>query len=103
MEIKSDDYSSLYTVDDNGPVSIVGTRVLGKYSNTYSRFGSVLSILESRIGFLFCVLLPIMIVFIYQVYEFVMIIRYERVDYPDDDKPKRKKKNVQTDDNIEIL
>ena len=102
-DIKSDDYSALYTIDDNGPISVVGTRLLGKYANTYSHIGGVLSILESRIGFLFCVLLPIMIVFIYQVYEFVMIIRYERVDHSDDDSPRMKKKHTQTDDNIEIL
>ena len=35
MSIKNDDYSYLYTVDDSGPTSIVGTRVLGKYSHTY--------------------------------------------------------------------
>lgn len=80
LDIKKDDYSYLYTVDDSGPVSIVGTRVLGKYANTYGHVGTVLNVLESRLGFLFGVLLPILIVFIYQVYEFVVIIRYERVE-----------------------
>lgn len=80
LDIKNDDYSYLYTVDDSGPVSVVGTRVLGKYANTYGHVGTVLSILESRLGFLFGVLLPILIVFIYQVYEFVIIFKYERVE-----------------------
>lgn len=84
MEINNDDYSSLYTVDDSGPVSIVGTRLLGKYANTYSHLGTILSVLESRLGFLFGVLLPIMIVFIYQIYEFAVILHYERIDSKDD-------------------
>ncbi len=84
-KIKNDDYSYLYTVDDSGPTSIVGTRVLGKYGNTYSGLGSILNILESRLGFLFLVLLPILIVFIYQVYEFIVIIKYERVEADEED------------------
>ena len=103
MEIKSDDYSSLYTIDDNGPLSVVGTRLLGKYANTYPRIGGILSVLESRLGFLFCVLLPIMIVFIYQVYEFVIIIRYERVDTAKELIDHAKEKKDQTDSDVEIL
>ena len=80
MSIKNDDYSYLYTVDDSGPTSIVGTRVLGKYANTYNKLGAILDFIESRIGFLFFVLLPILIIFIYHVYDFVMIIRYERTE-----------------------
>ena len=81
VHIESDDYSALYTVERNGEnVTIAHTRVLGKYSNTYPNLGTVLDVLESRVGFLFLVLLPIMIVFIYQVYEFIMILRYEDVD-----------------------
>lgn len=44
-------------------------------------------------GFLFLVLLPIMIVFIYQIYEFVEIIRHE----------KKIDENIPTKDDIEIL
>lgn len=82
--IKNDDYSYLYTVDDSGPLSIVGTKVLGKHATTYPHLGTILSVLESRMGFLFGVLLPILVVFIYQVYEFIMIIRYERADDEND-------------------
>ena len=120
MSIKNDDYSYLYTVDDSGPTSIVGTRVLGKYSHTYHKLGSILNFLESRIGFLFCVLLPILIVFIYHVYEFIMIVRYEKVELTmdssgDENSESKKGKNEEeninkesledkkTEDNIEIL
>ena len=120
MSIKNDDYSYLYTVDDSGPTSIVGTRVLGKYSHIYHNLGSILNFLESRIGFLFCVLLPILIVFIYHVYEFIMIVRYEKVELTmnssgDENSESKKGKNEEeninkesledkkTEDNIEIL
>ncbi len=96
VDIENDDYSSLYTIERNGEkVTIAHTRVLGKYANTYKKLGSVLDLLESRVGFLFLVLLPIMIVFIYQVYEFVMILRYEDVD-----KSERNKKQDPVDDII---
>lgn len=80
LSVNNDDYSYLYTVDDSGPTSITGTRVLGKYANTYTSLGSVLSFLLSRLGFLFFALLPILVVFIYRVYDLVMILRYERVE-----------------------
>ncbi len=95
LNIKNDDYSYLYTVDDSGPLSIVGTKVLGKYTHIYPHLGTVLNVLESRLGFLFGVLLPILIVFIFQVYEFVMIIRYERTeDIVEDNNDDNKEKKV---------
>ena len=90
IRMESDDYSSLYTIQRNGEdITISSNRVLGKYGTTYKTWGGVLELLESRVGFLFLVLLPIMIVFIYQVYEFITILRYEEVEKEaasDDDK-----------------
>ena len=80
LEIKKDGSSSLYTVDNEERLQIQGPKVLGKYKHIYHTWGSVLTLLESRMGFLFLVLLPIMIVFIYQIYEFIIILRYEKVD-----------------------
>ena len=106
-DIKKDDYSAVYTVEGKkSAVTVASARVLGKYSNTYAHLGKVLDILESRIGFLFLVLLPIMIVFIYQLYEFIVILRYDEVD--ENEKVVNKKRKIQKDkskkdDNIEIL
>ncbi len=91
IAVQSDDYTSLYTVDHGGSVTIASTRVIGKYAKTYHSLGSVLAVLESRIGFLFLVLLPIMIVFIYQVYEFIIILRYENVEEIDDSEDEESK------------
>lgn len=92
--IIDDNYNSLYTVGTgNQAVSVSSNRLLGKYSTTYGTVGSVINILESRIGFLFLVLLPIMVVFIYQLYEFVVILKYDEVD---EEGSKKKRKNIET-------
>lgn len=92
--IIDDNYNSLYTVGTgNQAVSVSSNRLLGKYSTTYDTVGSVINILESRIGFLFLVLLPIMVVFIYQLYEFVVILKYDEVD---EEGSKKKRKNIET-------
>ena len=92
--IVEDNYNSLYTVGTgNQAVSVASNRLLGKYSTTYDTVGSVINILESRIGFLFLVLLPIMVVFIYQLYEFFVILKYNEVD---EEGSKKKRKNIET-------
>lgn len=95
-KIEEDDYNALYTLDDSDGLAISSAKVLGKYSTTYNKLGGILDIVESRIGFLFLVLLPIMIVFIYQIYEFVVIIRYERDDDRNSDKKNNKKLDAET-------
>lgn len=84
-----DDYSALYVLNDEKKTSVASNRVIGKYVSTHPGKGSILEVLESRIGFLFLVLLPILIVFIYQVYQLVVVARYEVVE--DDEEPKKKK------------
>ena len=77
-DVKEDDYSALYTVSlSNTTINVASSRVLGKYSTVYNNLGSVLSVLESRVGFLLLVLLPIMVVFIYQVYEYIIMLKYD--------------------------
>lgn len=80
----TNDGASLYTLADEANTTVASTRVLGKYTNSYPKLGAVKDFLESQIGFLFCVLLPIMIVFIYQIYEFIVAIKYDDDDEDDD-------------------
>lgn len=89
-DIQSDKYSAVYTIDDDGSLTISSSRVLGKYHVIYHGFGKVLDVLESRLGFLFLVLLPILVIFIYQIYELIMIFRYEKVDEEEQDKRNNK-------------
>ena len=85
-----DDYSALYVLNDDNKTSIASNRVIGKYVSTHPGKGKILEVLESRFGFLFLVLLPILIVFIYQVYQLVIVARYEVVEDDDEEKPKKK-------------
>lgn len=94
--IEEDGDTALYTVQHNGEnVTIVNNKVLGRYSRVYHDIGGILALLESRMGFLFLVLLPIMVVFIYQVYEFVTILRYEEVETPSKEEEKRSHNDVE--------
>ncbi len=89
-----DDYNAMYVLNDTDKTTVPATRVLGKFSTSYSSVGGVLDFLESQIGFLFFVLLPIMIVFIYQVYQFVIVLRYEKVMPEDLEDGKKKEKDT---------
>ncbi len=84
-EVESDKYSSVYTINNDGALKIASNRVLGKDVKIYHKFGKALDLLESKLGFLFLVLLPILVIFIYQVYDLIMIFRYEQVDEDEKD------------------
>lgn len=73
-EKTGDSYSAAYIIEDN---SISKERIIGKLDKKYSTLGAILSILESRIGFLLAVILPIFVLFIYQVYKMVILIKLE--------------------------
>lgn len=101
--VDTDGYTSLYTVSQGDKATIASMRVLGKYSNTYPKLGAILSVLESRLGFLFLVLLPIMVIFIYQVYEFIVILRYEKVDELMEEDKNTSNNGKSAKDDVEIL
>ncbi|MBR5370557.1 MAG: hypothetical protein IK137_04570 [Bacilli bacterium] len=50
--------------------------IIGKAINKYSKIGLYLSFIESKWGFLFVVLVPCFIIFIYEIYALVVEIRY---------------------------
>ena len=54
----------------NGDYPISSEYVIGKAktSKVYSNLGTILSVLESRFGFLFMIIFPILILFIYEIY-----------------------------------
>lgn len=74
------DGNKLYTLNDEAGSTVVSTRVLGKYANQYAGFGTIFGLLTSKFGFLFLVLLPIMCIFIYQLYSLIMVLKYEKVE-----------------------
>ena len=50
--------------------------VLGKATDIYSGIGSFLSVVQSRWGFLFIVLVPCFLIFIYEIYALIVEIKY---------------------------
>ena len=65
-------------LDKSVDTTVSGSKIVGKKSTLLPLLGSILTFLESRTGFLLCVLLPIVLVFLYQIYEFISVVRYER-------------------------
>lgn len=100
-----DEVSALYVLNDSDKTSVASTRVLGKYVSVHPGKGTLLDVLESRVGFLFLVLLPILVVFIYQVYQLVVVTKYEVVEDDEedeeDDEPKKKVKEVKEEKPLE--
>lgn len=103
------DGNKLYTLADESGTTVVSTRVLGKYANQYGGFGTIFSILTSKFGFLLLVLLPIMCIFIYQLYSLIMVLKYEKVELEaldkelnnDDKKEEVKKDEVKKEEKVE--
>ena len=94
-DVKEDDSSALYTVSlSNTTINVASSRVLGKYSTVYNNLGSILSVFESRVGFILLVLLPIMVVFIYQVYEFIIMLKYDETLVNEVNNSKKRKKQI---------
>ena len=98
------DGNKLYTLADESGTTVVSTRVLGKYANQYGGFGTIFSILTSKFGFLLLVLLPIMCIFIYQLYSLIMVLKYEKVELDALDKElnnEDKKEEVKKEEKVE--
>lgn len=106
-KVTKDDYNSLYDIDTKitgdkqEKFSVSSSRVLGKYASQKEKLGSILTFLQTRLGFLIFVLIPIMIVFLYQLYEFIIVYKYER--YEELENKLKQINQKDTKDDIEIL
>lgn len=105
----SEDDMALYQLDDEAKTTIATTRVIGKYSAIYHNIGGVLDVLQSRIGFLLLVILPILLIFMYQIYALIIVIKYgeeELQEKSSSDKPQANNNNKdkkKKKDEIELL
>ena len=98
------DDNKLYTLNDEAGSTVVSSRVLGKYANQYAVFGTIFGLLTSKFGFLFLVLLPIMCVFIYQLYSLIMVLKYEKVELSSlDEELKEAEKEEKTEKKTESI
>lgn len=92
----SEDDMALYQLDDEAKTTIATTRVIGKYSAIYHNIGGVLDVLQSKIGFLLLVILPILLIFMYQIYALIIVIKYgeeELQEKSSSDKPQANNNN----------
>ena len=64
-------------VNDNVPV--FESDIVGVWNDVrLSKLGTVLDFVSSQIGFLICIVFPLLILFIYQIYRFIIIIIEEK-------------------------
>ena len=54
--------------------------VVGQNTKTYNEIGKYLAIIESKWGFLFIVLVPCFLIFVYQIYNLIIEIKYNKND-----------------------
>lgn len=66
---------STFTIEGN--LKLSSKYIIGKAetSKVYSGIGSVLAVLESRWGFLFLIILPVLLMFIYLIYAVIMEVK----------------------------
>ena len=79
VESRQGDDEQITTFTMPGEYNLDSSNVIGKEdtSTTYSGIGSALSFLQSRWGFLFVVILPILVAFIYGIYSFVKEVKID--------------------------
>ena len=77
-------YSNVNTINedktytlDNGE-RLTSSRIIGKSHRKIPVIGFILNIVKEKVYFLLFVLLPILIVFVYQVYKFIIGINFEK-------------------------
>lgn len=79
-DVKKEKNNYSYTISDGtNKIIISSPRIIGSNIYHFPTIGKILKVVESKTGFIFFILLPIMIVFIYQVYQLLLILRYEKI------------------------
>lgn len=76
LKISGDKTGGIYTLDGTDGIDVSTERLIGVVNDKkYAKIGLVLDIIESNIGFLVFVILPILLMFVYQIYNLVLLIR----------------------------
>lgn len=68
--------SSSYYISEN--TSIEKDKIIGKSYKTIPKLGGIISFLETKLGFILFIIIPLVIIFIYQIYKFISTIKEER-------------------------
>ena len=79
-------------VEVNDSIPVYPNDIVGKWDNVrIPKAGTVLDFVTSKLGFLFVIVVPLLILFIYQIYKFIVVIIEEKNNSK---KEKEDKKNL---------
>lgn len=82
IDDKTSDKSFITRGDNNAindSIPVFPSDVVGKWHDVrLAKVGTVLDFISSQYGFLFCIVLPLLILFIYQIYRFIIVIIEEK-------------------------
>lgn len=90
-----------FIVDGDYAVSseyVIGT---ARTSKSYSKLGTILGLLEARFGFLFMIIFPILILFVYEIYVVIKELKDSKHDDLEEEVKKVKKNNKQKVEEVE--
>ena len=68
---------AVYNFENNKSI-VTSDQIIGKLDKVYSGKAKVYNVLTSRWGFLLLVILPVLLIFIYQIYGFVMLLKEDK-------------------------
>lgn len=75
---KVNEKETTFTMSNNFPLSSEYVIGKGETSKVFNELGLILGILASRWGFLFLIIFPVSILFIYQIYLFIVEVKKEK-------------------------
>ncbi len=86
VEINNDNGSvSFITRGDNNEaddyIPVFPSDIVGKWNGVrLAKVGTILNFVSSQYGFLICIVLPLLILFVYQIYRFIVVIMEEKAN-----------------------
>lgn len=83
---------AIYVFEENPDATVTNDRIIGKLDKAMPGYGNIYDVLTSTVGFLLLVILPILVIFIYQVYNFIMLLKEDKHDDMEEELPKPKSK-----------
>ena len=68
---------AVYNFENNKSL-VTSEQIIGKLDKVYTGKAKIYNLLTSRYGFLLLVILPVLLIFIYQIYKFVLLLKEDK-------------------------
>lgn len=75
---EGDNRSALYTLEENSKMTLSTERLIGHEFKLLPKLGSFYNTVTSTTGFLILVIFPMLLIFIYQVYNFIILLKEDK-------------------------